>query len=233
MLTKKMSSSSDTFAMGKNLASEGSSNESLQMYNTSSPSSARKTKRRGTDLRVIRHYAKTHRVTLKDAVESIALSIMKVAKDNDAKPSPASEFDALRPPKVDLVWYMWRIVNDLNAMKEPILFKNDGSSVDLVKDAAPSASPGELRFDDSAMGRGLRCLLFALIYVDRMSLKSPNFRVTSKNVHRVMLGAMYEAHKFSDDASFSLSHFALLGGVSTDELKRIEAAVCVALEFNF
>jgi hypothetical protein len=228
-----MSSSSEIFAMGKNLTGEGSSNESLPMFASTSPMVAKAPKKRVTDLRVIRHFAKMHRVTLKDAVESIALSIMRVAKDNDSKPSKPSEFDALRPPKVDLVWYMWRIVNDLNAMKEPILFKNDGSSVDLVKDAVSAGSPSELKFDDSAMGRGLRCLLFALVYVDRMSQKDSNFRVHSRNVHRVMLGAMYEAHKFSDDAPFKLSHFALLGGVSTEELKRIEAAVCIALEFNF
>jgi hypothetical protein len=231
---KEKMSSSDTFAVGKNLATDGSSNESLTFYASASPTTTKSPKKRIVDLRVIRHFAKTHRITLKDAVESIALSIAKVAQDNDLTLSAPTEFDAVRPPKVDLVWYLWRIVNDLNAMKEPILFKNDGSSVDLVKDgAASTSSNGDVKFDDSAMGRGLRCLLFALVYVDRMSQRNSNFRVNSHNVHRVMLGAMYEAHKFSDDAPFKLSHFALLGGVSTDELKRIEIAVCVGLEFNF
>ena len=223
-----MSSSSETFAVGKTLI-DGSSNESLPLFASASPTTVKTATKRVIDLKLIRHFAKMHKVTLKDAVESIALSIMKVAKDNDTRPSRPTEFDAARPPKVDLVWYLWRIVNDLNAMKEPVLFRNDGSSVDLVSSAATSH---DLKFDDSAMGRGLRCLLFGLVYVDRMTLRDSSFRVNSKNVHRVILGAVYEAHKFSDDAPFKLSHFALLGGVSTDELKRIEIALCITLEFN-
>jgi hypothetical protein len=224
--------SDSSFAVGKHLGGEGSSNESLPVFASTSPTVVKTAKKRVMDLRVIRHFAKTHRVTLRDAVESIALSIMKVAKDNDNKPCIATDFDASKPPKVDLVWYLWRIVNDLNAMKEPILFKSDGSSVDLVKEATAAVAHGDMRFDDSAMGRGLRCLLFSLVYVDRMSQRNPNFRVNSKNVHRVMLSTLYLAHKFSDDAPFKLSHFALLGGISIDELRRIEVAVCVGLEFN-
>jgi hypothetical protein len=128
---------------------------------------------------------------------------------------------------------MWRIVNDLNALKEPILFKNDGSSVDLVKEAAVAMNGAELKFDDSAMGRGLRCLLFALVYIDRICQRNVNFCVHSRNVHRLLLGTMYAAHKFSDDAPFKMSHFAVLGGVSTEEMRKIEVAVCFALEFNF
>lgn len=225
-------SSGDTFTMGKNLATDTSSNESLPMYASStSPPAVVQKKYRATDLRMIRHFARTHRITLKDAVESIALSIIKVAQDNDNKPCAPTDFDAQKPPKVDLVWYLWRIVNDLNAMKEPILFRNDGSAVDLLKEG--SSSPVDLKFDDSALGRGVRCLLFALVYIDRMSQQNRQFMVNSKNIHRIMLGTMYLAHKFSDDSPFKLSHFALLGGVSTEELKRIESAVCSGLEFNF
>ena len=224
----------NNFEVGKSIPAEnGSSNESFpSSYTVTSPGETKAKRRK--DLRIIRYFAKTHRVTLKDAVESIAMSILKVAKDNDDKPFSHTEFDAVRPPKVDLIWYVWRIVNDLNAAKEPVLFKIDGSSVDLLKEETiSSVSSDVMKFDDSAMGRGLRCLLFALIYVDRMSKKSPGFRVNSINVHRVMLGTLYEAHKFSDDAPFKLSHFAVLGGISPEELKRIEIAVCVGLGFDF
>lgn len=223
---------SSGFAVGKNLAiEETSSSDSLPIQPVASPAGL-KTRRRLQDLRIIRHFAKTNKVTLKEAVESIGMSIMKVAKDNDKLPCAPSTFDAVRPPNVDLVWYLWRLVNDLNAAKEPILFKNDGSSVDLLKEELLDRQEG-LKFDDSAMGRGLRCLLFALVYVDRITQKTLNFRVNSFNVHRVMLGTMYEAHKFSDDAPFKLSYFALLGGVSMQELKKIEVAVCLGLQFEF
>ena len=243
---------------------------------SSSPSSFTTPLSPETDLRAIRLKAKRGRVTLKDTAESISRSIAKIAAQGDKRSPPVAAntpvvfppeqsflqvFEAERVPSVDISWYVWRLVNDLNASKEPILFRDDGSSVDLpdlaaratLASASASASTGSIgagggggggvgvgigsadatNSDDAAMGRGLRCLLLGLVYIDRMSQNCSAFRLTSRNVHRVVLGAMYAALKFSDDAPGSLSYFSLLGGVSMPELKRIEAAVCRAVNFTF
>jgi len=88
--------------------------------------------------------------------------------------------------------------------------------------------------ENSAMGRGLRCLLLSFLYIDRVCEKAPEvFVVNSMTAHRIILSAIYAATKFTDD---KLPHihlmFAQLGGVSRMELKRLEGAFCSLLDFE-
>lgn len=133
----------------------------------------------------------------------------------------------------DLVRYLWRIVCELNASKEPVMFRHDGQQQQLVDVDADSTNN-----NNSAMGRGLRCLLFSLFYLDRMTTSSedqqqrPPFVLTTRNVNLAILGAMYLAHKFSDDSPVRLARFASLGGVSAGTLKRMEVFICQQISFH-
>jgi len=229
---------SDVFSSNDSLAGFASATSPTvkKPVNTGSSSLAPRSAH-SSALSAIRHYSRAQKVTLRDVVESLARSIAKVARDNDKLPALThvqTEFDAARAPDVDLVWYLWRIVNDLNAAKEPVLFRTNGSSAGSMNDLNQAASVSGGEMDDTAMGRGLRCLLLSLIYIDRMTQRSAKwFRVNSRNVHRVMLGTLYAALKFSDDTPGRLSYFAQLGGIPAEQLQAIELAVCKALQFDF
>jgi hypothetical protein len=99
--------------------------------------------------------------------------------------------------------------------------------------SASSSQP--LEGENSAMGRGLRCLLLAFVYIDRVCTRCPQaFRITRLSVHRVILSAIYLATKFTDD-TLPKAHwtFAKLGGVSCRELMMLEETFCRLIDFRF
>jgi hypothetical protein len=111
---------------------------------------------------------------------------------------------------------------------------------DLLMPAAQRASTSTstsqpLEGENSAMGRGLRCLLLAFVYIDRACTRCPHaFRITRLSVHRVILSAIYLATKFTDD-TLPKAHwtFAKLGGVSCRELMMLEETFCRLIDFRF
>uniref|UniRef100_A0A6S8G1D8 Cyclin N-terminal domain-containing protein n=1 Tax=Aplanochytrium stocchinoi TaxID=215587 RepID=A0A6S8G1D8_9STRA len=165
-----------------------------------------------------------------------------------------------KQPSVSVPSYLWNIVLSLNRHADPSFFATDGSALSLSDSKSSLDSTnnnnnnnrsnnnnenGEPRpstpesleqsEDDSAMGRGLRCLLLALVYIDRIGVKHPErFLVTSKSIHKLLLTAIYVAAKFTDD---SLPHphrfFAKIGGVTHRKLKALENAFCKLIDFDF
>lgn len=181
----------------------------------------------------IRALAVELRVSLRGVVQAIGSSIEKILEISDAKARADAvrgleyrkDLDSSRVPDVSVGKFLWRIVDGLNARKEPPLFNSFGESL--------LHTPSELAYDDDrAMGRGLRCLLVSLIYVDRLSMR-PDFLINSKNAHKVLLGCLFAALKFSDDRPGDLANFARIARVSMDELKKIELTVCALLQFDF
>lgn len=88
--------------------------------------------------------------------------------------------------------------------------------------------------ENSAMGRGLRCLLLAFVYIDRACTHHPDaFRIRSVSMHRIVLTAIYLALKFSDD-TLPNAHgaFAKLGGISATELTNLEYRFCKLVDYR-
>jgi hypothetical protein len=131
---------------------------------------------------------------------------------------------------------------------ESVAAADDAATVapgdDLLVPAAQRASASTstststsqpLEGENSAMGRGLRCLLLAFVYIDRVCTRcSQAFRITRLSVHRVILSAIYLATKFTDD-TLPKAHwtFAKLGGVSCRELMMLEETFCRLIDFRF
>lgn len=117
-------------------------------------------------------------------------------------------------------------------------FVQTGSSIGAPGGSSRRSTPECLqihRYEDGAMGRGLRCLLLSLVYIDRATARNPCIlEINSLSVHRIILTAMYLATKFTDDI-LSKSHalFTRIGGVSCAELKRLEALFCSCVDFHF
>ena len=110
------------------------------------------------------------------------------------------------------------------------------TSTSASASASTSTSTSQpLEGENSAMGRGLRCLLLAFVYIDRVCTRCPQaFRITRLSVHRVILSAIYLATKFTDD-TLPKAHwtFAKLGGVSCRELMMLEETFCRLIDFRF
>lgn len=71
------------------------------------------------------------------------------------------------------------------------------------------------------------CLLSLLIYIDRVCERHQSFTISSLTVHRFMITAITVSAKSLCDSYCTNSHYARVGGISTQELNTLE------LEFLF
>ncbi|KAH0978410.1 hypothetical protein GBA52_028129 [Prunus armeniaca] len=75
------------------------------------------------------------------------------------------------------------------------------------------------------------CFVVAQIYVDRF-IQCTEVRLTSFNVHRLLITSVMLAAKFIDDAFFNNAYYAKVGGVSTSELNRLEMKFLFTIDFR-
>jgi hypothetical protein len=153
-------------------------------------------------------------------------------------PTQFQTFFGKASPNVSLSWYLWRIVYYLNKYPEiePSFFeadsaiKNMGSRESaLAQDKDSIVSKTD---DQSALSRGLRCLLLALLYVDRICAMHPEFPITMLSIHRLLLAAILVAAKFTDDLIVGEKNFARIGGVTVKELRKLELEFCSLIHFD-
>ncbi|KAF2303510.1 hypothetical protein GH714_018882 [Hevea brasiliensis] len=67
----------------------------------------------------------------------------------------------------------------------------------------------------------------AYVYIDRFCQANPGFRINARNVHRLLITTIMVASKYVEDMNYRNSYFARVGGLTTDELNKLE------LEFLF
>ncbi|KAF8379225.1 hypothetical protein HHK36_028656 [Tetracentron sinense] len=67
----------------------------------------------------------------------------------------------------------------------------------------------------------------AYVYIDRLCQINPSFRITSDNVHMLLITTIMVASKFVEDMNYRNSYFAKVGGLTTKEMNNLE------LEFLF
>ncbi|MED6218645.1 hypothetical protein PIB30_028486 [Stylosanthes scabra] len=75
------------------------------------------------------------------------------------------------------------------------------------------------------------CFVIAHIYMERYFNKNGGF-LTSFNAHRLLITSLLVAVKFLDDRYFSNDYYAQIGGVSTQEMNRMELEFLFNLEFR-
>ncbi|ORE07799.1 cyclin-domain-containing protein [Rhizopus microsporus var. microsporus] len=66
------------------------------------------------------------------------------------------------------------------------------------------------------------CLLILLIYIDRVCELHPHFTVSSLTVHRFLITAVTVSSKALCDSYCTNSHYAKVGGISTQEINALE-----------
>ncbi|KAJ0961972.1 hypothetical protein J5N97_029800 [Dioscorea zingiberensis] len=72
----------------------------------------------------------------------------------------------------------------------------------------------------------------AYVYMDRLSHFNPHFRISSANVHRLLITAIMVASKFLEDLNYRNSYFAEVGGLSTEEMNSLEIDFLFMMRFK-
>lgn len=75
-------------------------------------------------------------------------------------------------------------------------------------------------------------LILAMVYIDRIIVGNPSFRVNAYTVHRLALTSMTVAAKFFDDRYYSNRYYAQIGGLPVTELNALEVEFLYMLAFN-
>jgi hypothetical protein len=74
--------------------------------------------------------------------------------------------------------------------------------------------------------------LAASVYISKMTLVENILRVLPKNSHRLVLAGIWVASKALEDLSYPHSRVAKVGGVSTQELSKLEISFCFLADFE-
>ncbi len=75
-------------------------------------------------------------------------------------------------------------------------------------------------------------LILAMVYVTKV-MKSMNICLTERNVHRVYLVCLLIACKFIEDHFYTNSYYAKSGGVTLEELNRLEVQTLKEMRWSF
>ncbi|GMH12053.1 hypothetical protein Nepgr_013894 [Nepenthes gracilis] len=76
------------------------------------------------------------------------------------------------------------------------------------------------------------CFVVGFIYIDRLIHRYPELLVVSLNVHRLLVTSVMVASKMLDDEHYNNEFYAKVGGVSNEELNRLEVELLFLLDFE-
>ncbi|KAJ8625898.1 hypothetical protein MRB53_019205 [Persea americana] len=72
----------------------------------------------------------------------------------------------------------------------------------------------------------------AYVYIDRLCQLHPHFRISSTNVHRLLITTIMVASKFLEDMNYRNSYFASVGGLTTIEMNKLEVGFLFSMGFK-
>ncbi|KAL8207994.1 hypothetical protein R6Q57_007406 [Mikania cordata] len=72
----------------------------------------------------------------------------------------------------------------------------------------------------------------AYVYIDRFCRSQPEFRLTGRNVHRLLITSIMVASKYVEDMNYRNSYFARVGGITTKEMNRLELDFLFMMNFK-
>ncbi|KAL2234040.1 cyclin-U2-1 [Sesamum indicum] len=72
----------------------------------------------------------------------------------------------------------------------------------------------------------------AYVYIDRFCQFYPEFRIGARNVHRLLITTIMVASKYVEDMNYRNSYFARVGGLTTNELNKLEVEFLFLMKFK-
>ncbi|KAI3498535.1 hypothetical protein L2E82_14768 [Cichorium intybus] len=72
----------------------------------------------------------------------------------------------------------------------------------------------------------------AYVYIDRFCRSLPEFRITGRNVHRLLITTIMVASKYVEDMNYRNSYFARVGGITTKEMNTLELEFLFLMNFK-
>lgn len=75
-------------------------------------------------------------------------------------------------------------------------------------------------------------MITSMLNILQLKKNFPNFAVTRFTIHRLLLASVLISTKYNDDKYVCNSFFAKAGGISTEELNRLEIELLFLIDFR-
>ncbi|XP_076956226.1 cyclin-U2-1-like [Bidens hawaiensis] len=72
----------------------------------------------------------------------------------------------------------------------------------------------------------------AYVYIDRFCRSQPEFRISGRNVHRLLITTIMVASKYVEDMNYRNSYYARVGGITTKEINNLELNFLFLMNFK-
>lgn len=76
------------------------------------------------------------------------------------------------------------------------------------------------------------CIVLSLVFIDRASVRNPDIKITPQTCHQLLLTSMMLAAKSHDDAHYSASFYANVGGTTSARLQALEKYLLKLLDWK-
>ncbi|KAL8229695.1 hypothetical protein R6Q57_014595 [Mikania cordata] len=74
--------------------------------------------------------------------------------------------------------------------------------------------------------------VIAYVYIDRFCSVLPEFQITRRNVHRLLITSIMVSSKYVEDINYRNSYFARVGGITTKEINTLELEFLFLMNFR-
>eukprot|EP00924_Labyrinthula_sp_SR-Ha-C_P004080 snap_masked-scaffold_3-processed-gene-13.21-mRNA-1 protein AED:1.00 eAED:1.00 QI:0/-1/0/0/-1/1/1/0/203 len=168
--------------------------------------------RKKVKVEIPKEYDEKDRSILVDGITFFYHEFKKSAQ-NVAKKLPEFMFKSGKRPSISLVSYIKRLIVYSNKRMKQRKLERSVLTEEKVH-------VGETFFK------------LGISYLRKLSEKY-GYVIKKENSHKLILTAMMVAHKVAEDNCFRNIFWSKIGGVSLDELNKLERIFCMAMEFDF
>lgn len=82
------------------------------------------------------------------------------------------------------------------------------------------------------MGCSLAAYIYSIVIIQRILSEHTDFKLTERNIHRVILTSIVISAKFVDDTFYKNKYYAAVGGLPLETLNELEETMLGLLNYH-
>ncbi|KAM0934316.1 putative cyclin PHO80, Cyclin-like superfamily [Dioscorea sansibarensis] len=139
------------------------------------------------------------------------------------------------------------VISVLASLVERVIARNEKINGGECNSSSSSSSRFGIGSNERVLDMSVKCFMerifryakvappvyvVAYVYMDRLANFNPHFRISYANVHPLLITAIMVASKFVEDLNYRNSYFAKVGGLTTEEMNRLEIDFLFMMRFK-
>ncbi|KAF2069360.1 hypothetical protein CYY_009322 [Polysphondylium violaceum] len=142
----------------------------------------------------------------------------------------------IKEDQTPLFWSLCHILTELPKIGDKVLMKSGSqfhsnlfisSNSEIPKISVADYLVRLVKFSPCSK----ECFIMIIVYIDRIISKA-GFIINSYNIHRLLITSILVASKYIDDIFYNNEYYSQIGGISRNELNRLEISFLNLLQFD-